>query len=142
MGAREDRAREDDPKIKIDSDWKREAAETKARLRESESAEPKGPDELGGGPYPPASFSYFLLSLSTQALIALGEIEHPATNRKEADLEQARFTIDLLEVLREKTEGNRTEEETRSLEALLFDLKMRYVEISGSGRGGDEPPKA
>jgi len=92
----------------------------------------------GGVPMPPADFSFFCYSLGAQAMISLGVTEHPATGKKEADLPHAKHTIDLLEVLKEKSEGNRTEEETKILMSLLYDLRMRYVDAS---RGRGEPAK-
>jgi hypothetical protein len=123
---------DDEPTIHVDSDWKEEAQREKQRLAEAdrENREVGSRGEGKRAPLPPASFAHFLLSLSTQAMIALGDIENPVTGKTERDLEQARFTIDLLEILQEKTEGNRTDEESRTLETLLYDLRMRYVAAS------------
>ena len=88
-------------------------------------------------PPPQADLSFFCYSLATQAQVLLGLMPNPATGETEVDLDQAKYTIDLLEMLREKTEGNRTEEETKVLMGLLFDLRMRFVEASrGGGRTG------
>ena len=76
------------------------------------------------------SFDQFLLSLSTAALMHLGEIEHPETKRKEIDLEQAKQTIDILGMLRDKTKGNLTDMEQKLLEGMLAELRMRYVQAS------------
>jgi hypothetical protein len=81
-------------------------------------------------PIPEADFSFFCYTLGTQAMVALGLAPNPATEETAVDLPQAKYTIDLLEMLREKTEGNLTEEETKVLMGLLFDLRMRYVEAS------------
>ena len=62
--------------------------------------------------------------------MALGMVPNPVTEKTEQDLPAAKYTIDLLEMLREKTDGNRTDEETKVLMGLLFDLRMRYVEAS------------
>jgi hypothetical protein len=90
-------------------------------------------------PMPPADFSFFCYSLGAQAMISLGLTEHPVTKRTEADLPQAKHTIDLLEMLKEKTEGNRTDEETKILMSLLYDLRMRYVDLSRAAGVSDEP---
>ncbi len=79
---------------------------------------------------PKAEFSMFCYTLGTQAMVALGVVPNPVTEKTEKDLVSAKYTIDLLEMLREKTEGNRTDEETKVLMGLLFDLRMRYVEAS------------
>ena len=59
----------------------------------------------------------------------------PATGERQVDLAQAREAVDLLLLLRDKTEGNRTEQETRFLEDVLHDLEMRFVRAAAaSGR--------
>ena len=72
-------------------------------------------------------FSLFLSSLSMQAMMALGEVPHPATNAPQEDLEQARYLIDTLGLLQEKTKGNLTKEEAQLLEGVLYELRMKYV---------------
>ncbi|MBI3322298.1 MAG: DUF1844 domain-containing protein [Candidatus Omnitrophica bacterium] len=76
---------------------------------------------------PETDFGFFLSSLSMQALVALGEIPHPATNLAAENLEQARYFIDLLGMLQEKTKGNLTQEEASILEGVLYELRMKYV---------------
>ena len=75
-------------------------------------------------------FSLFCYSLASQAMAALGLAPNPLTGETERNLDQAKQTIDVLEMLKAKTEGNLTEEEARILMSLLFDLRMRYVEES------------
>lgn len=79
---------------------------------------------------PEASFSLFTSSLVTQALISLGEVANPFSKTKEHNLDQAKFTIDTLQIIKDKTSGNLTDDETRLLETALYDLRMRYVEKS------------
>ncbi|MCC6150246.1 MAG: DUF1844 domain-containing protein [Planctomycetes bacterium] len=67
------------------------------------------------------------VSLGTQALIFLGAIANPQTGEMQADLEQARFLIDTLVMLQNKTKGNLTPEESKSLENLVGDLKVEWV---------------
>jgi hypothetical protein len=101
------------------------------------------PDRASGGgaprraadELPRIDFSTFVLSLSTSALCHLGLVEDPQTGRKgEADLPLASQTIDTLAVLEEKTRGNLDDEERRLLESLLYELRMRFVEVSHSRR--------
>ena len=92
-------------------------------------------------PMPPkAEFSFFCYSLASQAMSLLGLAPNPVTGKTEKNLEQAKYTIDILEMLKAKTEGNLDDEETKVLMSLLFDLRMRYVEESrkGSGPAGSE----
>ena len=73
------------------------------------------------------NFNSFATSLGLQALIALGEIENPLTGKKEQNRQQAKILIDTLDMIKEKTKNNLTEEETNLLESLLYELKMKYV---------------
>ncbi len=77
---------------------------------------------------PEASFSLFASSLVTQALISLGEVENPFLKTKAQNLDQAKFTIDTLQIIKEKTAGNLTDDETKLLETALYDLRMGYIE--------------
>jgi hypothetical protein len=75
---------------------------------------------------PELDFSTFVLSLTTSAMVHLGEAPHPdGATRKELTL--AKQTIDLLGLLRDKTRGNLTEEESKLMEDVLYDLRLRYV---------------
>jgi hypothetical protein len=78
---------------------------------------------------PDASFLQLSFLLGAQAMQSLGIIPNPMTNKTETDLVLAKFNIDLLEMLKTKTKGNRTPEEDKGLEELLFNLRMAYVEI-------------
>jgi hypothetical protein len=69
--------------------------------------------------------------LASSALVHLGEAEDPVTGESHRDLAQAKYTIDLLLLLREKTEGNRNPEESQLLEGILYDLQMRFVQDVG-----------
>ncbi len=80
---------------------------------------------------PEASFRLFISSLATQTLINLGEIENPLNKTKGLALDQAKFTIDTLQILKDKTEGNLTDEESKYLDTIIYDLRMRYVEKAG-----------
>jgi len=72
-------------------------------------------------------FTTFVFSLGSSALIHLGDAPHPETGEIRRDLALARESIDLIDMLREKTKGNLTPEEERFLGALLYDLRMRFV---------------
>lgn len=73
------------------------------------------------------TFAIFVSSLGMQALAALGELENPLTKKKETDLGQARYMIDIIEILQEKTKNNLTSEESQMMEGLLYQLRMLYV---------------
>jgi hypothetical protein len=70
----------------------------------------------------------FLMSLSTQALVLLGDMPNPVTGAVEPDLVGVQELIDLIALLQDKTRGNLDPSESRLIEKILFDLRMRYVE--------------
>ena len=84
-------------------------------------------------PLPEITFPTFLLSLSTSALMHLGLIPNPASGAMEKDLALAKQTIDLLSLLKQKTQGNLDPEETQLLDSILYDLRMQYVEARQEG---------
>jgi hypothetical protein len=112
-------------KIIIDEDWK---SQVQAEKERSASSEPAPPEERKKQPLPPPSMTLLLSMFATQAMIALGVLPHPATNKVERDLDQAKHFIDLLGLIEEKTKGNLSAEEKRQLDTLLFDLRMQFVE--------------
>lgn len=75
------------------------------------------------------NFSTFVMGLSTQALMHLGEIPDPEAPHA-PDLSAAKQMIDLLAILRDKTTGNLEPAEEQLLSSMLYDLRMRYVEVS------------
>ena len=77
---------------------------------------------------PEINFSAFVISLSTQALMHLGEIDNPLSGKVEIDVPVAKQMIDILGMLREKTRGNLNSGEDRLMEDILYDLRMKYVE--------------
>ena len=77
----------------------------------------------------PASFVNFLSTLATNAAAALGAVPHPATGQRTLDLDSGKFWIDVLAMLREKTNGNLHAKEQRLLDSLLADLRMQYVSM-------------
>jgi hypothetical protein len=79
---------------------------------------------------PERSLVGLLMMLGSEALIALGEAADPVTGQRHRELPHAAGVIDLLLLLREKTEGNRSPEETQVVDELLYDLQMRYVSAS------------
>ena len=81
----------------------------------------------------PVTFSTFVLGLSTQALLHLGEIPNPVTQALERDLGAAKQVIDILGILREKTRRNLEAGEESLLDSVLYDLRMRYVELARGG---------
>lgn len=88
--------------------------------------EPGDEEEIVGA-NDPASFINFLSTLATNAAAALGAVPHPATGQRSLDLDTGKYWLDVLAMLREKTDGNLHTQEARILDSLLADLRMQYV---------------
>ncbi|MFH1258894.1 MAG: DUF1844 domain-containing protein [Elusimicrobiota bacterium] len=89
-----------------------------------------------------ANFITLILSLSTAAMNQLGKIPSPLTGKIERSLEQAKLTIDMLEMIKDKTRGNLTPREERLLSNSLADLQLNYVdELNKSSETGKEEVK-
>ncbi len=101
------------------------AAEEAARAAEAFSERREVP-----GAEPEITFTTFIVGLSTEALAALGEMPHPATGEHKRDLRAAQQLIDILGILRDKTRGNLDRDEESLFEAILYDLRMKYVELA------------
>jgi hypothetical protein len=89
------------------------------------------------------SFIAFVISLASTAAIHLGDLVDPATSQPaEPNLEGAAQMIEILGLLEEKTKGNLSAEERQVLEQVLYELRMRFIELSGGkGPGGPEGSK-
>jgi Domain of unknown function (DUF1844) len=96
--------------------------------------EPPGAAKAAAPEVPTVDFHTFVLSLGSSALMHLGELERPGAGGAAQDLPMAKHTIDILAMLEEKTKGNLSPAEAKLMESLLYDLRLRYVEIS------KEPP--
>ncbi len=107
----------DEIKKKVDESWKQGV--------EKEKLEPKAQDKFVP---PEPDFKFFITTLALQTSIALGHMANPATGKTEADPTQAKFLIDTLGMLQEKTKGNLIKEETDLLENLLYELRVAYLE--------------
>ncbi len=110
-------ARADAPEVSVDP------AQASKGAQETKSAGQVDPEQL-----PEINFSAFVISLSTQALMHLGEIANPISEKVELDVPVAKQMIDILAMLRDKTRGNLNASEDRLMEDILFDLRMKYVE--------------
>jgi hypothetical protein len=114
---------------KVDDDWKKKAEEEKEKLEQDvEKARDAAEHEHD---MPPASFEGLVATFALQASMALGEMKHPITGQKKADLPAARYVIDLLAMLQEKTKGNLDHHEELSIQNLITELRFKYVQASG-----------
>jgi hypothetical protein len=136
----------DEKKIIIDEDWKTQVqAEKDAASKHSAGAEvisPTGsqPDtaraEAADPPMPPASFEMLISSLASEALVALGQIPHPATGKAEMQRNHAQYLIDMLDVLRQKSKGNLTPDEQQLMDDILHQMRMVFIAVA------NQPAKA
>jgi hypothetical protein len=88
------------------------------------------PQEAEAGDEQELDFFNYVASLGFQAMIFLGEVPNPMTNQVEKNLKQAKFLIDTLILIREKTIGNLTKEEGELLNGSVHELQRRFVEIA------------
>jgi len=100
----------------IDETWKETVAKEKENLTKEGKFAPPEPD-----------FNFFITTLALQASISLGVVPNPSSNKSEEDIFQAKFLIDTLGMLKEKTKGNLSEEELKFLENILYELRIQYV---------------
>ncbi|MBN1396348.1 MAG: DUF1844 domain-containing protein [Pirellulales bacterium] len=116
----------------IDEDWKsRMETEKEAARREKEKTSTTESESSADrqAPLPPPTLSFLVGTMYLQGTIALGMLPNPMTNKQDTYPEQAKHTIDLLTMLQEKTNGNRTSEETEELEAVLHELRLAYLNV-------------
>jgi len=100
----------------IDETWKDTIAKEKESLKQDGKFVPPEPD-----------FNFFITTLALQASIALGYVDNPVTNQKQEDISQAKFLIDTIGMLKEKTKGNLSKEETDLIENVLYELRVQYI---------------
>ena len=104
---------------KVDETWKETIEKERGDQEGSSEIQKEYPQEI--------NFALFLSSLMVEGLIALGEVENPITKKKEASLPQARYVIDVLSMLEEKTKNNLMPDEKTAIEHILYELRMKYV---------------
>ena len=134
----------DEKKIIIDEDWKSQVAAEKEAAKRQQSGETASgePASAGGQTTPqaphgpiPASFDLLVTTFVTEAMFALAQLPHPADNQFAFDPHHARFAIDMLEIIAEKTKGNLTSQEDRRLQDVLHQLRMAFVALSTQAAG-------
>jgi hypothetical protein len=118
---RDKRGRSDEP-----------AASESGRPAAAASPSPDPSHEAGHSrePHPPVTFASFVFSLSTSALMLMGEQLDPRQGKIPVNLPQAKEIIDILSVLETKTKGNLDKEEQAMLTDMLYALRMKYVDVA------------
>ena len=146
----DENANEEEPKLIIDEDWKtqvqREKEELKAKKGSGDQSDSSGeeaaqsasPDEHSESaesdnrPLPPASMTFLVTSLATQAMASLGLMPGEDGKPMPKNLNHAKHYIDLVGLLEEKTAGNLDEDESKFLSETLHQMRMLYVSESNS----------
>jgi hypothetical protein len=134
----QDRRRFADPDASSEPETPRDAEAAGAASPQPPPSSPAGmhPDATHDAvardefPLEEMTFSTFVMGLTTQALMHLGEIPDPMQEQTSRDLPAAKQMIDLLAILRDKTKGNLDAAEEQLLGNMLYDLRMRYVELA------------
>ena len=104
-----------------------EVSESKGK---EEKEEDIGKEDTQRPPLPEVNFNTLIFSLSSSAMLHFGEIADPQTGKKIKDLNMAKHSIDTIAMLKEKTEGNLTDEEKNFIDNILTDLRWRYVKAA------------
>jgi hypothetical protein len=124
--------KKDKKKVIIDEDWKEQARREKEILEAQERAErEKTEKQKRRGPLPAGDFAGLISMLATQTLLAMGALVPEGQEKKEPDLELAKYHIDILEMLETKTKGNLSEQEAAMLAEALHQVRMLYVKLAG-----------
>jgi Domain of unknown function (DUF1844) len=108
-----------------------EKKEEPVSMEETASKDEAKPREDDKCDYPPVNFANFIISLSTSALFHFGDFPEYEGGKAEKNLPAAKQTIDILDMLHEKTKGNLDDNETSLIQGVLYELKMRYIKDKG-----------
>ena len=116
---------------RVDEGWKEQARIETEKLTKKDTDQ----DANASKTMPTASFQTLVTTFATQALIGLGVAPSPVDNERTVDLDNAKFGIDMLQTVKDKTEGNLTEVEEKYITAILYDLRLRFVNAASGKRG-------
>ncbi len=117
-------------KIIIDEDWKSQVQAEKEAARNGQQQTPADQQAQSAEALPPPTLGFLASTLYLQGAIALGLLPNPISDKPTVQLNQARHAIDLLLMLQEKTEGNRTPEETDEIENMIHQLRLAYITVT------------
>ncbi len=117
----------DEKKIFIDEDWKSQVEREKEAFAKQPESAPA--PEIGSHELPPASFEMLVTTFASEAMVALGQLPNPFTNEHSISWDHARYTIDMLQIIEDKTKGNLSTDEAAILETLLHQLRLAFVTL-------------
>ena len=104
--------------------------DSKTKGKSGEGFTMKDSPEPTPGSHDGVDFATFIFSLATGAFINMGLAPDPITGKTECNVDLARQNIDILVMMREKTKGNLSEDESKMLESLVAEVQLRFVEIT------------
>ena len=123
-------------KIIVDEDWKSQVEAERETLRQQESSTDPGAAETSPRTdeqeLPPASFEVLVNQLAISAMVALGQLKESEEAQPVIHLGMAKYHIDMLEMLQEKTKGNLTPPESRMVDDVLYQLRMIFVQVGNA----------
>ncbi|MCG3136457.1 MAG: hypothetical protein HJJLKODD_00290 [Phycisphaerae bacterium] len=117
---------DEQPKIFVDSDWKKEAHQEKEKLAQAQ-------EEIHGEELPEPTFLEIVNLIAMQAIVSIGGFQTPDGQRIPANLFMARHQIEMLEILRGKTQGNLTPQEQQILDTTLHEIRLAFVQVTQAG---------
>jgi hypothetical protein len=123
---------DEEKKIIVDEDWKEQAQREKEQMAAEKKIEEteKPEDQPERGPLPQADMTGLISMLATQAFFAMGAFGTEEGQEPKVDIGMAKYSIDMLGVIEEKTKGNLSDEEAAALENTLHQLRMTFVSLS------------
>ncbi len=138
-----DETNDQEKKIFVDEDWKSKVQAEKEAASQAPESDPCAQAETpadaaeapadAAGPLPPPNLTFLASSLYLQGMVSLGLLPGPTSDKPQVNLPQAKHAIDTLQMLQEKTEGNRTEDESQEIETMLHELRLSYVAVQQQG---------
>jgi hypothetical protein len=119
---------------KVDENWKKQVEREKGKEEPKPRPEPRADD----GEPQQTGFIAFVSGLAMQAMMCMGEMPDPNTGLTRANIAEAKYLIDIIAMLQEKTKGNLTQEEAAAMEEAVYGLRMRYVRKVSPGQQAEE----
>lgn len=120
---------------RIDESWKESVNKEKSSTEPipTRRVQEETSQSAAAGEQAESNFSFFISTLGMQALAALGLVPDPATGLEKTDLTpqdlaHAKYLIDIIQMLSEKTKGNLTPSDVSMLEDMLYELRLKFVE--------------
>ena len=124
----------------VDESWKDQVGKEKEEACGDDCGcgHDHGQEHEHQGP-PEVNFVNYIMSMGYQAMIFLGEVPHPMTGKQEQNIDQAKFLIDTMTMLKDKTRNNLSAQEEQFLSGTLYELQMKFVEINNKPGSSGSP---